>query len=174
MFGLAPCPLVIYNLNTAAFEPHPLQFNTQLLNLPNLSARRHHCLTSISWDDWVPEDRLRKLTQENRELANSLRHEMLAAQRAARAPPPAATKKKTQASTRGSEERQTSVAATGPRGQKRLRDHDLEKVSSFNPHRPTLLDCYCSNSYSIRGTISAQSTAIDHVAGGDFPGPPRR
>jgi mortality factor 4-like protein 1 len=82
-----------------------------------------------SWDDWVPEDRLRKLTQENRELAISLRQEMLAVQRAERAVPAPAKKQKAQASARGSEERQTSVAAAGPRGQKRLRDHDLEKVS---------------------------------------------
>lgn len=83
-------------------------------------------LTLSSWDDWVPEDRLRKLSPENRELANNLRHEMLQAQRAARAQPPPA-KKKVQGSTRGSEERQTSVSAA-PRGQKRMRDQDLEKV----------------------------------------------
>lgn len=84
-------------------------------------------LTRRSWDDWVPEDRLRKLSPENRELANNLRHEMLAAQRAARAQPPP-TKKKAQGSARGSEERQTSVSAAAPRGQKRMRDNDLEKV----------------------------------------------
>jgi mortality factor 4-like protein 1 len=83
-------------------------------------------LTLCSWDDWVPEDRLRKLTPENRELANNLRHEMLAAQRAARAQP-APAKKKAQGSVRGSEERQSSVTAA-PRGQKRVRDNDLEKV----------------------------------------------
>ena len=84
--------------------------------------------TKHSWDDWVPQDRLRKLTPENRELANNLRHEMLQAQRAARAAPPP-VKKKAQGSTRGSEERQTSVSAA-PRGQKRMRDQDLEKVCS--------------------------------------------
>lgn len=77
----------------------------------------------------MPEDRLRKLNPENRELANSLRHEMLAAQRAARAQPQP-VKKKAQGSTRGSEERQTSVSATAPRGQKRMRDNDLEKVGA--------------------------------------------
>jgi mortality factor 4-like protein 1 len=84
-------------------------------------------LTFGSWDDWVPEDRLRKLSPENRELANNLRHEMLAQQRAARAQPQP-VKKKAQGSARGSEERQTSVTAP-PRGQKRMRDNDLEKVS---------------------------------------------
>lgn len=51
---------------------------------------------------------------------------MLAAQRAARAQP-APAKKKAQGSVRGSEERQSSVTAA-PRGQKRVRDNDLEKV----------------------------------------------
>ncbi|KAH7075464.1 MRG-domain-containing protein [Paraphoma chrysanthemicola] len=87
-----------------------------------------------TWDDWVPEDRLRKLSPENRELANSLRHEMLAAQRAARAQPQP-VKKKAQGSTRGSEERQTSVSAAAPRGQKRMRDNDLEKEESFQSKR---------------------------------------
>ncbi|KAL6703313.1 Esa1p-associated factor [Coniothyrium glycines] len=93
--------------------------------------RVHYKGWKNTWDDWVPEDRLRKLSPENRELANNLRHEMLAAQRAARAQPQPA-KKKAQGSMRGSEERQTSVAATtAPRGQKRLRDNDLEKEDNF-------------------------------------------
>jgi hypothetical protein len=92
-----------------------------------LSCHGAFSLTCYSWDDWVTEDRLRKLTQENRDLANSLRHEVLAQQRAARAQP-VVSKKKAQGSARGSEERQMSVQATGPRGQKRMRDHDLEKA----------------------------------------------
>ncbi|KAF2748997.1 MRG-domain-containing protein [Sporormia fimetaria CBS 119925] len=109
-----------------------------------------------TWDDWVPEDRLRKLTQENRELATSLRNDVLAAQREklkgtscifsrpkrpcpdtnieARMAPSSAPKKKPHASNRGSEERQTSVAAP-PRGQKRMRDHDLEKEETFQARR---------------------------------------
>lgn len=74
----------------------------------------------------MPADRIRKFTPESRELANQLRHEMLQAQRAARQVVQP-VKKKAQGSTRGSEERQTSVAAA-PRGQKRMRDQDLEKV----------------------------------------------
>ncbi|EOA90580.1 Esa1p-associated factor [Exserohilum turcicum] len=91
--------------------------------------RVHYKGWKNTWDDWVPEDRLRKLTPENRELANNLRHEMLAAQRAARAQP-APAKKKAQGSVRGSEERQSSVTAA-PRGQKRVRDNDLEKEETF-------------------------------------------
>jgi hypothetical protein len=101
-------------------------------------------LTFRSWDDWVPEDRLRKLSPENRELANNLRHEILAAQRAARAQP-APSKKKAQGSTRGSEERQTSATAA-PRGQKRVRDNELEKVRSEVPQLflclNMLTDCF--------------------------------
>jgi mortality factor 4-like protein 1 len=52
---------------------------------------------------------------------------MLAAQRAARVQPQP-PKKKAQGSARGSEERQTSVSAAVPRGQKRMRDNELEKV----------------------------------------------
>jgi hypothetical protein len=69
---------------------------------------------------------------------------MLNAQRAARAQA-APAKKKAQGSTRGSEERQTSVSAA-PRGQKRMRDQDLEKVcfiawwklSQLHPILPTI------------------------------------
>lgn len=93
--------------------------------------RVHYKGWKNTWDDWVPQDRLRKLSPENRELANNLRHEMLAAQRAARAQPQPA-KKKVQGSTRGSEERQTSASAPLPRGQKRLRDNDLEKEEHFH------------------------------------------
>ncbi|KAJ4368861.1 Esa1p-associated factor [Neocucurbitaria cava] len=92
--------------------------------------RVHYKGWKNTWDDWVPEDRLRKLSPENRELANNLRHEMLAQQRAARAQPPP-SKKKAQGSARGSEERQTSVSAAAPRGQKRMRDNDLEKEEVF-------------------------------------------
>jgi len=107
--------------HVSVFLNFPLRFNSRVV-----IGRLGRLLTFRSWDDWVPEDRLRKLSPENRELANNLRHEMLAAQRAARAQH-APTKKKAQGSTRGSEERQTSVTAA-PRGQKRVRDNDLEKV----------------------------------------------
>ncbi|KAF2130817.1 mortality factor 4-like protein-like protein 1 [Dothidotthia symphoricarpi CBS 119687] len=87
-----------------------------------------------TWDDWVSEDRLRKLSPENRELSNNLRHEMLLQQRAARAQPLPA-KKKAHGSARGSEERQTSVSAAAPRGQKRMRDNDIEKEEVFQNKR---------------------------------------
>ncbi|KAL4979153.1 chromatin modification-related protein eaf3 [Aspergillus desertorum] len=82
-----------------------------------------------TWDDWVPQDRLRKFTEENRELATTLRREAEAALR--QKSTKTSVKKKggsDHSSARESEERQTSV--TG-RGTKRARDNDVEKEEHF-------------------------------------------
>ncbi|KEF57602.1 uncharacterized protein A1O9_05520 [Exophiala aquamarina CBS 119918] len=85
-----------------------------------------------TWDDWVSQDRLRKLTDDNRELAANLRREAVAQN----APKPV-TKSlgKTRrgqgselGSGRGSEERTSSIPTGGARGSKRARDNDIEKV----------------------------------------------
>ena len=80
----------------------------------------------------MPEDRLRKLNEENKTLATHLRNEFMALQKPAKTSISAATKKRTAgsdlSSTRGSEERHASLPATG-RGQKRGRDNDIEKAS---------------------------------------------
>lgn len=94
-----------------------------------------------TWDDWVPQDRLRKLNDENRELAKNLKKEMdHLRQRAAPKATNASSKKKAAgsdlSSTRGSEERNSSVPATG-RGQKRGRDFEIEKEESFHS-RPSV------------------------------------
>ncbi|KAL3479863.1 chromatin modification-related protein eaf3 [Aspergillus californicus] len=83
-----------------------------------------------TWDDWVPQDRLRKFTEENRELATTLRREAEAALRQKTSKPTAVKKRagSDRSSARGSEERQTSVPA---RGTKRARDNDVEKEESF-------------------------------------------
>ena len=87
-----------------------------------------------SWDDWVNQDRLRKLTDENKELAQTLKKD-LDAQRQRAAPKVTATSSKKKAagsdlsSTRGSEERHSSAPATG-RGQKRGRDYEIDKVGN--------------------------------------------
>ena len=91
------------------------------------------------WDDWVPQDRLRKLNDENKELAQNLKKELDALRRASAPQPKSATLKKRAAagsdlsSTRDSEERHSSVPVTG-RGQKRGRgDNEIEKVGTqFN------------------------------------------
>ncbi|KAL1983449.1 hypothetical protein VTN96DRAFT_10355 [Rasamsonia emersonii] len=81
-----------------------------------------------TWDDWVPQDRLRKFTEENRELAATLRRDAEAAlkQRSGKG-----SKKRggsDRDSGRGSEERQSSVPA---RGTKRSRDNEIEKEEQF-------------------------------------------
>ena len=94
-----------------------------------------------SWDDWVSHDRLRKLTEENKELAAALKKELDAQrqQMAATSKKGAGAKKKSAAaaraasdisSVRGSEEPHSAGhSAAGPRGQKRGRESDAEKVS---------------------------------------------
>lgn len=81
-----------------------------------------------SWDDWVSEDRLRKGTEENKELASNLRREVEESikQKSSKA---SAKKRATsdRSSVRNSEERGNSVG----RGLKRARDNDIEKVSRF-------------------------------------------
>ncbi|KIW77759.1 hypothetical protein Z517_07592 [Fonsecaea pedrosoi CBS 271.37] len=84
-----------------------------------------------TWDDWVPQDRLRKPTEDNRELAANLRH-----QATLKANPKMASKTRRGqgseiGSGRGSEERTSSVPAAGGRGSKRARDNDLEKEDAF-------------------------------------------
>ena len=87
----------------------------------------------VSWDDWVPGDRIRKHTDENRELAQNLKKELDALRKPV-APKAVSSKKKHAgsdlSSARGSEERQSSAPATG-RGQKRGRDSEIEKVGSL-------------------------------------------
>ena len=112
--------------------------------LPNRFSTKYIILIHshpASWDDWVLEDRLRKLNDENRTLATNLRNEHMALQRPNKTSISAAAKKKTAgsdlSSTRGSEERNASLPATG-RGQKRGRDNDIEKASdsiSLNERR---------------------------------------
>lgn len=84
-------------------------------------ANRH-----ISWDDWVPQDRLRKFNDDNKELANHLKKEMETMR--ARSQKTSTHKKRTAGSARDSEER----SSTAPRGQKRGRDFEIEKVSRGN------------------------------------------
>lgn len=78
------------------------------------------------WDDWVPQERLRKNTDENRELATNLRKEMEALSKRHQKAPPASHKKRTD---RASEDTQSIVA--GSRGQKRGRDFEIDRVRIF-------------------------------------------
>ncbi|KAF7507334.1 hypothetical protein GJ744_010651 [Endocarpon pusillum] len=95
----------------------------------------HYKGWKTTWDDWVSEDRLRKLTEDNRELAASLRRDVMQTESRARNPKPVTAPKKgrTQGSEigsgRGSEERNSSVP-TGGRGAKRGKDNEIEKVAT--------------------------------------------
>ena len=103
----------------------------------------------------MPEDRLRKLNDENKELATNLRNLYMAQNKPPKPSISAATKKKTAgsdlSSTRGSEERHASLPATG-RGQKRGRDNDIEKASD-----PLSLDQRRSSSRKRRKTSKWES-----------------
>ena len=91
-----------------------------------------------SWDDWVPQERLRKLTEENKELASNLKKDMDAQRRATTGKPlPTSVKKRaygsdlTGSSARGSEDRSSAVPQA-PRGTKRGREIEgIDKVSLF-------------------------------------------
>lgn len=85
----------------------------------------------------MPQDRIRKYTDENIELSRTLKRDSDAMRAQLEKPKktPGSTRKGGRgagsefSSNRGSEERQTSVQAAGTRGQKRGRDYDIEKVS---------------------------------------------
>lgn len=91
-----------------------------------------------SWDDWVPQDRVRKFTEENKQLAAQLHEQMKALQGK---PAPSASKSAKSkgrangsdfSSARGSEERGSMAAQGGGRAPRRLRDYDLEQVCEFS------------------------------------------
>ncbi|TAQ83667.1 hypothetical protein B7494_g8008 [Chlorociboria aeruginascens] len=80
-----------------------------------------------TWDDWVPQDRVKKFTEENIELAaqmkSMLRNPKSAAKKGGRA-------NGSDFSSRGSEERHPSVAAqSGRGGARRNRDYEVEQSS---------------------------------------------
>ncbi|KAL8955517.1 MAG: hypothetical protein Q9193_006666 [Seirophora villosa] len=91
--------------------------------------RIHYKGWKNTWDDWVENDRLRKLNDENREIAQALKRQYL--ESVQKPTKPTTSKRKGLpsdfGSTRGSEERYASAPATG-RGQKRGRNADLEEA----------------------------------------------
>ncbi|KAK7518590.1 MRG-domain-containing protein [Phyllosticta citricarpa] len=95
----------------------------------------HYKGWKATWDDWVPQDRLRKLTDENRELAASLRKEMEAIRRSSTAAKGASSSHKKKvtdmSSTRGSEGRETPAGSTSLAGRKRGRDFEIEREEQF-------------------------------------------
>ncbi|KZF19927.1 chromatin modification-related protein eaf3 [Xylona heveae TC161] len=105
-----------------------------------LQYRVHYKGWKNTWDDWVPQDRLRKFTDENKELAANLKKELARSQQQKVSNVPSKKKAASSdfSSARGSEERHSSVqATTAPRGQKRGRDYEIEKEEVFHS-RPSV------------------------------------
>lgn len=96
-----------------------------------------------TWDDWVPQDRIRKYNDENRELAMQLVQQARASQQSAKPAKKVALKGGSDlSSARGSEERTGGSAALSGRGglARRARDYDMEHVS---PPKFSFLHSYC-------------------------------
>ncbi|XDG03693.1 hypothetical protein ABKA04_003308 [Annulohypoxylon sp. FPYF3050] len=89
--------------------------------------RIHYRGWKASWDDWVSQDRIRKFTEDNKQLASQLQ-----AQARIRTSGPKGGKKGAKAngsemsSARGSEERVAGSSSFGGRGPRRGRDYELE------------------------------------------------
>ncbi|KAK0634517.1 chromo domain-like protein [Bombardia bombarda] len=94
-----------------------------------------------SWDDWVPQDRVRKFTEENKALASQLQlqYKQLQSGKAAKQQKKMAggigggsgggAGGSDLSSARGSEERTAAATTLSGRGPRRARDFDLEQVS---------------------------------------------
>jgi mortality factor 4-like protein 1 len=111
-----------------ADEPHAWQYKI------------HYKGWKKTWDDWVPQDRVRKFTEENKELATQLHNQMKQLQnggKGAQKKGGARTNGSDFSSARGSEERHASVAAQSGRGPRRNRDYDLESEETFL-NRPSI------------------------------------
>lgn len=91
----------------------------------------HYKGWKASWDDWVPQDRIRKFNDENRELAKQLMEQARASMQKSSKPAKKAAMKNGSdlSSARGSEERTGAAAAMSGRGPRRTRDYDMEHVS---------------------------------------------
>lgn len=77
------------------------------------------------WDDWVPQDRLRKITEDNLQLANNLRKEMSNMQNEAR------NKAKNKTQKARESVRATSSPAPQAVSKKRNRDQETEKEDTY-------------------------------------------
>ncbi|PBP21462.1 keratinolytic protein [Diplocarpon rosae] len=96
--------------------------NPEVLGVPSPAGKK------LLWDDWVSQDRVRKFSDENKELAAQLHNQLKDVKHGK------SSKKRTQgsdfSSARGSEERHASTAAQNGRGaaSRRNRDYDLDNL----------------------------------------------
>lgn len=124
----APTPKPAKSTGAKKRTHEQMEATGQMLNAQVLKRSR-----GDRWDDWVSGERIRKNSEENRELQQSLKREFDSQNRK---PAPikstASSRKKPLGSDlssgRGSEDRHSSVPAGG-RGTKRGRDNEIEKVS---------------------------------------------
>ncbi|KAL2759843.1 hypothetical protein ACRALDRAFT_1046796 [Sodiomyces alcalophilus JCM 7366] len=89
-----------------------------------------------TWDDWVPADRIRKFTEQNKELAAQLHAQIKHLQKSSAKVPKKGGRATGTDSARVSEER-SSGAVAGSRGPRRARDYDLEQEDGFHA-RPSI------------------------------------
>ncbi|KAK3946438.1 chromatin modification-related protein eaf3 [Diplogelasinospora grovesii] len=94
-----------------------------------------------SWDDWVPQDRIRKFTDENKELASQLlnQYKTLMSGRTIKHPKKSIGGRGANgsdlSSARGSEERNAGTTTSSGRGPRRIREFELENEEHFQ-NRP--------------------------------------
>jgi mortality factor 4-like protein 1 len=126
---------------------HEMLYEAKILDLRQVddkwSYKIHYKGWKNTWDDWVPQDRIRKFTDENKELAAQLHAQMKLLQQKSTPAAAKTTKKGGRAngsdfsSARGSEERHVSTAAQSGKGSRRNRDYELETEDAFHS-RPSI------------------------------------
>ncbi|KAK2053522.1 MRG-domain-containing protein [Colletotrichum caudatum] len=127
--------------------------------------RIHYKGWKNTWDDWVSIDRIRKFTEENKELASTLHAQMkdLRQKNSAKAPKKGLRVNGTD-SARGSEERTAGVAASG-RGPRRARDFDLEQMSTSYQDCDGLTGSFHGNKSSGEGYLGGDEEDAGHGTG---------
>ena len=107
----------------------------------------HYKGWKASWDDWATQDRIRKWTPENQELAQTLLAQRKKAADKSKSGGKKSVLKSVASATgagseigsgRGSEERGSGTVTSSGRGPRRYRDYELEQVSlifSFPPRK---------------------------------------
>jgi hypothetical protein len=131
-FKTCPCTA---HLIKQSLAPFTISKNPNMARVILKENKSPNSVTKNRWDDWVPQDRVRKLTPENKELAAQLHNQMKKNLQESKGPKSTGkggkggrTNGSDFGSGRGSEER-GSAAVQGGRVRRGPRDYDLEHVS---------------------------------------------
>ncbi|KAH8159543.1 hypothetical protein CIB48_g8702 [Xylaria polymorpha] len=132
--------------------------------------RIHYKGWKSSWDDWVTHDRIRKFTEDNKQLAAQL------AQARTRTPGSKGAKKGVKAtgsemsSARGSEERAAASSSFAGRGPRRGRDYELETHTDMVEPSLLILSTVHWEPYRVQdlGCDMAPRTALPTLRSKDF------